>query len=309
MYKVQVASHLKFTDEQKEELEAVSDQLSFVYHKDTDADIILGNVRPESLKEYKNLKWIQTAAVGIDNFIRRGILPEGVILTNAVDVHSREVAEHTFAMILSMAKKLYLYRDDQHKHLWADEGMVKQYDEMKVCIVGLGDIGNTLAKLCKALGMYVIGVKRRMIAKPDHVDELYTSEDLDKAISDVDVVVTVMPGNKENENLFTLETFRKMRKDTIMINVGRGNLYTEETLKEVLDNKIIAAVSSDVYLKEPLDPNNELWDKPNLVLTPHVAGGYHLYSAIEKFLDLCKENLRRYLNGEELKNIVTIREE
>ena len=168
---------------------------------------------------------------------------------------------------------------------------------------------STLAKLCKALGMYVIGVKRRMIDKPDHVDELYTSEDLDKAISDVDVVVTVMPGNKENENLFTLETFRKMRKDTIMINVGRGNLYTEETLKEVLDNKIIAAVSSDVYLKEPLDPNNELWDKPNLVLTPHVAGGYHLYSAIEKFLDLCKENLRRYLNGEELKNIVTIREE
>ena len=193
MYKVQVASHLKFTEQQKKELEALSDQLSFVYHKDFDADIILGNVRPDTLKEYKNLKWIQTAAVGIDSYIRKGVLNDGVILTNAVDVHSREVAEHTLAMILSMVKKLYLYRDDQHKHHWSDEGMVKQYDQMKVCIVGLGDIGNTLAKMAKALGMYVIGVKRKMIAKPDHVDELFTSEDLDKAISDVDVVVTILP--------------------------------------------------------------------------------------------------------------------
>ena len=309
MYKVQVASHLKFTDEQKKELEAVSDQLSFVYQKDTDADIILGNVKADSLKEYKNLKWIQTAAVGIDNYIKKGVLNEGVILTNAVNVHSREVAEHTLAMILNMVKKLYLYRDDQHKHLWSDEGMVKQYDELKVCIVGLGDIGNTLAKMLKALGMYVIGVKRTMILKPNHIDELYTSEELDKAISDVDVVVTVLPGNKENENLFSLETFKKMRPDAIMINVGRGNLYSEETLKEVLDNKIIAAISSDVYLKEPLDPSSDLWDKRNLIVTPHVAGGYHLYSAIESFLDLCKDNLNRYLNGEKLKNIVTIREE
>lgn len=297
------------TDEiQRQRLEAISDQYEFVYEPDLDANIILGNYSPRKLKEFENLEWIQTAAVGIDGFIKDGNLREGVILTNAVDVHSVEVAEHLFAMIMSMTRKFHLYRDDQKEHLWTDEGMTKELTKLKVTIIGFGDIGRVLAKLLKGIGIYVIGVKRTMIDKPDCLDELYTNRDLDKAISDVDVVVSILPGNKENAYLFTVDTFRKMRPDAIFINAGRGNLCSTETIREVLDQHIIAAISLDVFEEEPLPKDSPLWDYRNLVITPHVAGSYRLESTYEKFFVLAEENLRRYISGQQLLNVVKERE-
>ena len=300
--------NIKTDEKQRKRLEAVSDRYEFVYEPDLDVNIILGNYSPRKLKEFRNLEWIQTAAVGIDGFIKDGNLKEGVILTNAVDVHSVEVAEHLFAMIMSMTRKFHLYRDDQKEHLWTDEGMTKELTKLKVTIIGFGDIGRVLAKLLKGIGIHVTGVKRTMIEKPDCLDELYTSKDLDKAISDADVVVSVLPGNRENAYLFTVDTFRKMRPDTIFINAGRGNLCSTETIKEVLDQHIIAAIALDVFEKEPLPEDSPLWDYRNLVITPHVAGSYRLESTYEKFFDLAEENLRRYISSQELLHVVKERE-
>ena len=288
----------------QKKLECFFNDYEFVYEEDTDAEIIIGSIKADKLKNFRNLKWFQSYAVGVDAYTKKGVLPEGVILTNAPHVHSREVAEHAFASILSAVKKLHLYRDNQHQSRWEDEGPVKEYSKLRVCIVGFGDIGNILAKMLKSLDMYVIGVKRKMTERPEYLDELYLKEDLDKAISDVDVVVSILPGAGENVHLFTVDTFRKMRKDTIFVNVGRGNLYSEETLKKVLDEHIIDTFVSDVYEKEPLPSESELWKHDDLVITPHVAGGYHLDSAYEAFIDLCIENLRRYKEGEQLLNIV-----
>ena len=290
--------------ETRKRFEAISDEYEFVYEEDKDANIIIGNVSPMKLKSFRNLEWIQSTAVGVDRYIRKGVLNEGVILTNAVDIHTKEVAEHTLAMLLSMVKKLYLYRDDQKKHEWADEGKVKEFSSLKVTIVGYGNIGRYLAKLLYSLGIHVNGVKRTMIEKPKEIEKLYLIEDLHEAISDADAVVAILPGNKENEGLFTLNVFKAMKRDAIFINVGRGNLYTKETLKEVLDEKIVAAIASDVYDTEPLSRNSELWDYPNLIVTPHVAGGYHLDSAFEAFIDLAADNLERYISGKELRHIV-----
>ncbi len=254
------------------------------------------------------MKWIQLSAVGYDRYIAKGILNDGVLLTNGVGVHTQEVAEHVFAVMLMMIKNGQLYRDNQHGHVWRDEGKVKSFQDMKVAIVGFGDIGNCLAKMCKALGMYVIGVKRKPIEKPDCLDELYLSNDLHEAVSNVDAAISVLPGNKENEHLFDLDTFKAMREDCIFINAGRGNLYTEDTLKEVLDKKIIKAVAADVFAKEPLPQDSDLWDYPNLYITPHAAGNFHLQIAHETFVRLAEENLKRYLGNEELKYLVTQRE-
>lgn len=298
----------KLNDDERKRIESISDQYEFIYEPDTSAEVVIGNYSPNKLSEYKNLKWLQTAAIGVDNYIKPSILQSDTVLTNAVGIHSQEVAEHIFAMMMSMLKNLHLYRDNQSEKTWHDEGVVKSYKDLKVTIVGFGDIGNYLARMLKALGMYVIGVKRTMIEKPDYVDELYIDKDLKKAISNVDVVVSVLPGNLNNKYLFTLDTFKTMGKDTIFINAGRGNLYTEETLFEVLDNKIIKAIGVDVFEKEPLDPNSKLWGYKNVVITPHVAGFFHLHSAHEAFVDLIEENLRRYINNQELKFTVEERD-
>ena len=300
--------NVKLNDEQKRRLENVSKEYEFTYELDKTANIIIGNYPPNELKEFKNLEWIATSAVGVDAFVKKGILNDGVILTNAVDVHSEEVAEHILGMMMAMLKKIYLYRDNQYNHNWHDELGVKSIKGLRISIIGLGDIGKCLAKICHNMGMYVIGIKRKMIEKPDYIDELYTNENMDKGIENVDVIVTVLPGTKENTHLFTLDTFKKMKPDTILINAGRGNLYSEEVLKTVLKEKIIQAIGMDVFEVEPIAEDNDLWDNKNLVVTPHVAGYFHLESAKEKYVDLIEENLRRYINNEELKYVVTDRE-
>ncbi len=299
--------NVSLDSEQKKRLESISNDLSFVYEKDYDAKIIIGNVPPADLKNYKDLEWIQTSAVGVDAYVKKGILNEKTVLTNAVDIHSQEVAEHAFAMMVELVKKLNLYHADQNRHQWTDEGRVREFSRMKAAIVGFGNIGKRLALLLKGLGIYVIGVKRTMIEKPDCLDELYTSAELEKAIRDVDVVFTVLPGTPENAHLFTLDTFKKMRPDAYLVNVGRGNLIAEDVLYEVLDQRIIAGLALDVFEKEPLPADSLLWDYKELIVTPHAAGFFHLESAFDACLDLVEENLKRFVKGQQLKYVVTER--
>ena len=297
-----------FSEEEKAKLQEISAEYYFQDKPDEETEIVIGNYRPEKLKELPSLKWIQLAAVGFNNYIAKGILNDDVKLTNAVGVHTQEVAEHVFAMLLMMIKKQHSYRDNQHEHLWRDEGKVKSLNGLRVAIVGFGDIGNHLARMCKAIGMYVIGVKRSPIEKPEYLDELYLNDELLKAISDVDAVIAVLPGNKKNEHIFDLDVFKAMREDCVFINAGRGNLYKEETLVEVLEQQIIRAAGIDVFEKEPLPSDSRLWDLPNLFITPHAAGGYHLDIAHKIFFELVEDNLRRYISNRELKYLVTQRD-
>ena len=304
-----VILNVKFTDEQIRRFKEVSNDLVFTNDiNEKDAEILIGDYKPTTLKEYPNLKLLMSTSVGYDAYIKRGILKDDVTLCNAVNVHSVEVAEHLFALMVEMVKNLQYYRDNQSISLWYDEGGIKSLSDLKVTIVGLGNIGKYLAKLCKALGMYVIGVKRTMIDKLDYVDELYLNSDLDKAISDVDVIISILPGTKENVHLFTMDKFKKMRPDTIFINGGRGNLIDTNVLYDVLDQKIIKGIGQDVFEEEPLPKESKLWGLKNLVITPHMAGFFHLDKARDSFADMCIENLHHYLKGEELINVVTERE-
>ena len=304
--------NVKFNDEQKKKLESVSSNYQFVYDKSNDiydSEIIVGNYPANDLKNFKNLELLLLTAVGYDAFIKKGVLNDSTILCNAVDIHSREVAEHTLALLIELVKKLNLYKNNQTNRLWHDEGIVKSYSGLRVAIIGFGDIGNCLAKMLKGLGMYVIGVKRKMIEKPDYIDELHTNKDMDEVISNVDAVVSLLPGTAENVHLFTMDTFKKMKPDTVFINCGRGNLYEEEVLYEVLKNRVIAAAAADVFEVEPLPENSKLYELDNFVVTPHVAGFFHLDSALDDYLNLICDNLKRYDNNEELRYVVTERED
>lgn len=303
--------NVKFNDAQKQKLESVSNEYKFVYDKDADiydSEIIVGNYPPSELKNFKNLELLLLTAVGYDAFIKKGVLNDNTILCNAVDVHSREVAEHSVAVALELVKNLHLYKNNQTNHVWHDEGTVKSVDGLRVGIIGFGSIGRCIAKLCKGLGMYTIGVKRTMIDKPEYLDELYTNVDMDKVISDVDVIISVLPGSQENYHLFTMDTFKKMKPDTVLVNCGRGTLYDENVLYEVLSKKIIKAAAADVFEVEPLPQDSKLYDLDNFVVTPHIAGFFHLDSAKEDFLNLICDNLGRYLKGEELRYVVEERE-
>jgi len=268
------------------------------------ANIILGNVPASMINASENLELLQLNSAGADDYIKPGILAEKTVLTNSTGAYSKAVAEHAFALTLMLQKKLHLYRDAQHKNMWTDEGTVVSIADSTVAIVGLGDIGLYYAKLVKAFGAYTIGVKRRTGDRPDCVDELYTTDMLDEVLKRADVVLSVLPGTKATNHIYTLEKFALMKKSAIFINCGRGSAVESSVLAEVLKEGMIAAAAVDVTEPEPLPAESELWGLKNLVITPHVSGFYHLPETFERVVEIAAGNTAAFLEGREPVNIV-----
>lgn len=268
------------------------------------ADIIIGQPKAEMIRGSERLELLQLESAGADAYIVPGVLNEKTVLTNATGAYSQAVAEHAFALTLMLQKKLHLYRDRQRAARWQDLGTVSSLAGSTVAVVGLGDIGGYYARLVKAMGAYVIGVKRRPGPCPDYADELVLTEKLDEVLPRADVIMSVLPNTSATRYIYTEESFRHMKYSAIFINCGRGNAVASGTLYEALSRGEIAAAGIDVTEEEPLPENSPLWSLENLIITPHVSGGHHLPATVDRIVDICAENLRAFLRGEKLKNVV-----
>ena len=299
-------------DRHKEKLEAAGAGCRFTYSSPEQvspetvqsANIILGQPEAEMIGASGNLEWLQLQSAGADAYIKPGVLNEKTLLTNATGAYSKAVAEHAFALTLMLQKKLYLYRDDQKKAFWGDRGTVASLSDCTVAVVGLGDIGQHYARLVKAMGARVIGVKRRAGNCPDCVDELVMTQDLDTVLPRADVILSILPGTAATRYIYTAESFDKMKDSALFINCGRGNAVASEVLYEALSQRKIAAAAVDVTEVEPLPADSPLWELENLVITPHISGGFHLPETFERIVDITAENLRAFLAGQELRNVV-----
>lgn len=268
------------------------------------ADIIIGNVPPKYIKESKKLKWLQLNSAGTDGYCEAGVIPEGAYLTNATGAYGLAISEHMLGMLLEIKKKLNLYYMNQKQHLWKDEGNVTSIEGSTTLVVGLGDIGRDFARKMKALGSYTIGVKRTKGQKPEYIDELYTMEALDTLLPRADVVALSLPGTKDTYHLFNKDKFNLMKKDAIILNVGRGSAIYTEDLCNALENGIISGAGLDVTEPEPLPADHRLWDVPGVVITPHISGFFHLPETLRRIVNISIENLEHFKSHEPLKNIV-----
>lgn len=296
----------------RKKLEEAGRGCEFVYSSETEvtegqvaaANAILGCPPPEMIKCSEKLELLQLNIAGADRYIKPGILAESTALTNSTGAYSKAVAEHGAAMLFMLQKKLHLYRDAQKRREWTDYGTVSSIDECTVLIVGLGDIGCHFARIIKALGGYVIGVKRRSSTRPECVDELYTMEKLDELLPRADVVFSVLPGTSATYHMYTAERFDRMKKSAIFINCGRGAAVENSVLYDAVKSGKIAAAGVDVSEVEPLPEDSPLWSLDNLMITPHISGYYHLPYTYERVVDIAADNLRRWTHGEELINNV-----
>ena len=296
----------------KEKLEAAGAGCRFVY-SDPDsvtaeqvraANIILGLPKADMIRASKNLEWLQLASAGTDPYIVPGVLDSKTVLTNATGAYSKAVSEHAFALTLMLTKKLHLYRDEQLNRRWSDHGAVSSLSDSTVAVVGLGDIGRAYARLVKAMGAYVIGVKRRAGDCPDCVDELVMTQDLDTVLPRADVVMSILPNTMETHCIYTDERFDLMKDSAVFINCGRGNAVSAEVLYRALSEHKIAAAGVDVTETEPLPADSPLWELENLVITPHISGGFHLAETFERIVDIAAGNLTAFLKGEKLRSEV-----
>lgn len=303
---------IPFNNRQKKTIEESAPGCSFTYtsydkvtaEQVENAEIIIGNADPYYLQDASKLEWIQLNSAGADVYVKKGVLPEDVYLTNATGAYGPGVAEHLFAVLFSIQKKLHLYRNNQEKCEWKDEGEVLSLFGGNLLIVGLGDIGLYFAKLAKKFDYHVVGIKRRPGKLPENVDELYTMEDLDRLLPEADVILSVLPDTKDTRNIFNKERFKKMKSSAIFLNGGRGTAVNTEELCDALVAKEIYAAGLDVTDPEPLPNQHKLWNMDNAVITPHVSGEFHHPVTLYRIADIVAENLRRYLAGKDLKNIV-----
>ena len=271
------------------------------------ADVLIGFPDPAMINASERLAFLQLSSSGADAYVKPGVLRPGTLLASVTGAYGQAVGEHAFAMTWELLKKLHLYRDDQAREIWGDRGQVGTLRGATVLVVGLGDIGSEYAGLCKAVGARVIGVKRRPSPCPDCVDELWLTEDIDRLLPEADVVCTVLPGTDKTYHLFNAERFAAMKPGSIFINCGRGTAFDADALVEALQNGPIAAAGTDVTEIEPLPAGHPLWKQPNMVITPHISGGYHLPGTQERIEEICIGNLDAFLRGGEIRNVIDFR--
>lgn len=300
---------------QKEKLRAAAKGHELVFHiKDEvtqedlrKADIILGNLRdPQKLALCENLKWIQLNNAGTEGYCEPGILPKGAVLANSTGAYGLAISEHMIGCLFELRKKLHLYYRNQLAHDWKSEGFVGVVEGSTVLVVGLGDIGTTFARKMKALGCRTIGVKRRITEKPQWVDELYGMEELEKLLPQADVVAMSLPGNPSTYHVLSRERIALLKENAVVINVGRGTAVDTDALSDALYDGKIAGAALDVTDPEPLPADHPIWNAPNALITPHISGGFALPETLEQIVELFARNLKRYLAGQELENVVDL---
>lgn len=269
-----------------------------------DAHVIIGNITPFRLNAAKNLKWLQLNTSGSDLYVKEGVLKKGTILTNATGAYGLAISEHMIGVLLSIFKKLHLYRDNQMKNEWKDEGEVKSIYGSTFLIIGLGDIGGEFAKKIKALGGYTIGVRRSDTSQPNYLDELYLMDKIDELLPRADVVALSLPNTKETYKMFDTERIARMKDEAVLINVGRGNCIDTEALCDALESEKLMGAALDVTDPEPLPKDHRLWTMKNAVITPHISGDFHLKETHNLIVRIAIDNLKAYVSGEEMRNLV-----
>jgi len=269
------------------------------------ADIIIGNPPPSMLMHARKLKWIQLVTAGADKYQGKNILDEKVLLTSASGAYGEAQSEFMFASLLSLYKNLHLYRDSQNKHLWRDEGNERMLRDAAALVIGMGDIGTSFAKRLKAFGVYVIGVRRHDLRPTEYADELHSVEHLGKLLPRADIVSLTVPATPSTRHLLNREMFSLMKPETVLVNAGRGSTVDTEALCDALENRQLSGACLDVMEPEPLPPTHRLWSMRNVIITPHVAGQDFLPCTMEKTVTIAIDNLKAFLSGKPLKNILS----
>ena len=208
------------------------------------------------------------------------------------------------AATLMLMKKLHLYRDNQNKSMWLDRGTVPSITTSKVLVVGLGDIGGEYAKRMKLLGAYVIGVRRSDARKPDYVDELHLTDALDELIPRADIIALALPNTPDTVKIINADRLAAMKDGAFIINVGRGSAIDTEALCNAAESGKLGGAALDVTDPEPLPPDHRMWRIPEIMITPHVSGFFHMRETYDNMVGIIIDNVRRYVGGKELVNIV-----
>ena len=274
------------------------------------ADILIGwtadysmNVAELARRNARQLKFVHVCTSGIDTPLKHGGYPAGVVVANVAGLKAVTIAEHGMALLLNFARRLPELETARRQGRWIrrDAYPLLTLQGQTLALLGMGHVGQAIARRAKAFDMRVIGISRGY--RPDAlVDEVDSRENIDHALAQADVLMICAPSERGTLGIINAQRLAAMKPNAILINLARGDIVVEDDLMEALRRKTIAAAALDVTMHEPPDPSSPIWTLDNLFLTPHLAGIGR--DETEALVVMLAENLRLYLDGKPLKRVV-----
>ena len=254
------------------------------------------------LEHAENLRFVQVCAAGYDQFDLDALRARGVRLANGSGINRNAVSDHAMALLLALTRHVHTGRDRQREHVW--RGMISDLERREeelagktMVIYGLGAIGSRLARLARAFGMTVVGIKRDTGNHDGSADEVRPPDRFSASLAEADVLALTCPLTPRTEDLVDAAALARMKPGAYLINVARGRCVNEPALAAALGRGAIAGAGIDTTREEPLAADSPLWDLENVVITPHTAGETRRYE--DNVVDVLIENVRRLQRGED----------
>ncbi len=258
-----------------------------------------------SAENAKNLQWVHLTSAGtnkVPDFIKNS----DTIITTSSGVHPIPISEHVFGFILMLSRNIHkAHRVQITKKKWVRDYDYYQPQELfgkTLIIVGMGRIGERIAKIAQCFGMEVYGIVRDVNKKRNGYIKLFLMEDLKGLLKEADFVVNCLPGTEHTKGIFNLALFKKFKPQSYFINIGRGTSVVEKDLITALEKGNIGGAGLDVFEMEPLPETSPLWKMENVIITPHYSGWTPKYT--ERVIDIFIENLKAFLKKEQMPNLV-----
>ena len=275
-----------------------------------DAEIYMGYGIPgELLDAGPGLRWVHSGAAGVYGSLTPQMLAGDVLFTNSAGIHAEPIGDTVLAMLLHFARGLDYAVRRQARGDWDKEPFyrkgapIRELSGAVVGIVGFGGIGRAVHRRVASLGCRTLALRRR--ALPESIERgevLWGEAGFERLVAESDYLVLTAPGTPETNDLIDAGALSSMKTSAVLINVARGHLVDEVALASALGEGRIRGAGCDVFRAEPLDASSPLWALPNMLITPHVSAVTDRFW--EREVDLIVDNVRRYLAGEPLRNLV-----
>jgi phosphoglycerate dehydrogenase-like enzyme len=261
----------------------------------------MGSAIPQEIfRQPGSLRWVNLFHAGADNLLCPELIESDIVVTSAKGAHVIPIAEHVFAFMLAHVKQLARHRDAQLRRSW-ERKQLEELHGKTLCVVGLGNIGAEIARRADCFGMRVVGTRRTVAPLPG-VERVESPVRLRDLLPEADYVVLTLPYTAETTGMIGAQELAIMKSGAVLINVGRGQVVDQEALVEALKSGHLGGAGLDATDPEPLPPDSELWLLPNVTITPHNSG-WSRYTRDRSVTMFC-DNLRRYLRGEPLRQVV-----
>ncbi|MGF2615111.1 D-2-hydroxyacid dehydrogenase [Rossellomorea vietnamensis] len=249
----------------------------------------------DHIRQAENLRWIMVMSAGLELMPLKLIEEKGILVTNVKGIHAVPMAEFALGSMLQHAKQFPRIKEEVSEGLWKREVPSAELYGKTLLILGAGAIGSEIARLGKAFRMKVLGINTSGNIKADF-DEMHPLKELKSIVGTADYVISVLPSTIETRYLLKKEHFQCMKKSSVFINIGRGDLFESSILIDALQNNELAHACLDVFEREPLEKNHPFWKMEKVTITPHLSSRTEQY--LPRSFDIFRKNLTTYINNE-----------